>query len=66
MYLCVDGKAKKRIMVEENQEISNEVTYDFLHLSGSFPMCGRDFKGDSMETRRKREGILTHEYRLEF
>ena len=38
------------------KKISNEVIYDISYLSGLFTAGGRDFKGTSKETRRKREG----------
>ena len=38
------------------KNISNEVIYDISYLSGLFTVGGRDFKGTSKETRRKREG----------
>ena len=38
------------------KKISNEVIYDILYLSGLFTAGGRDFKGTSKETKRKRVG----------
>ena len=38
------------------KKISNEIIYDISYLSGLFTAGGRDFKGTSKETRRKREG----------